>query len=178
MLVAVNQPQNALVPISELGVVLLPVQGTLSVHDALPCKRDDTLRLSLLCVEAEPMPCRHRFQSDHGGADVADDVIWVPSNGEDGMVVDPNGTIQVYLTFLTLIVSGPRLVKRISVQILHANQKSFLDQALTQFLDETRHARVENQISKWVARADPRNEPVCSAPSAERGRRCVHASLQ
>ena len=154
--VAVNQPQDALVSISELGVVLLPIQGTLGIHDALACKRDDTLRLSLLCIEAEPMPCRHRFQNDHYGADVVDNVIWVSSNGENCMVVDPSGTIQVYLTFLFP-----------SKFFMRTKSPSF-DQALTQFLDKTRHARVENQISKWVTRANPRN--------AEREKRYVHAS--
>ena len=121
MLVNVDQSQNALVSISELGVVLLPVQGTLGRHDALPRKRDDTLRLSFLCVEGETMPCCYRFQRNHDGTNVVNDVVGVPSNGKDGMVVYPSGAIQVHLTFLTLIVWALPLVERVSVQILHAD---------------------------------------------------------
>ena len=122
---------------------LLPVQGTLGVHDALACKCDDTLRLSFLCVEAEPMPCRTACT-----VTMMVRMLWTMSFGSRAI----SGTTQVYLNFLTLKV--PAWSRGISVQILHANRKSFLDQALTQFLEH-----VEN-LSKWVARADPRNELV------------------
>ena len=47
VLVAVDQSQNATVTILKLGMILLPVQCASGLHDALPCKGIDTLRLAL-----------------------------------------------------------------------------------------------------------------------------------
>ena len=62
VLVAVDLSQNA---ISKLGMILLPVQGACGLHDALPRKGNDTLRLAFLGVEAEPKPRRDLLQGDH-----------------------------------------------------------------------------------------------------------------
>ena len=104
------------------------------------------------------MSCRDLLQGDHDGVYVVDCIVGVPSDGENGPVVNPSGGVQVQLSPLVPVALSPGLVKRFSVQILHANQESLGDQVFAQLLYETCYACVENEVRQWIARAHPHRQ--------------------
>ena len=92
-------------------------------------------------------------------------VLWTaslgfPGDGEDGVVIIPRGNIQIQINPSVLVALSPGLLQRIAVQVLHADQESVLNQALAQLLDESCHARVEDQVRQWITPTHPGNQPV------------------
>ena len=139
-------------------MILLPVKGASGLHDALPRKGNDTLRLAFF--EAETMPRCDILEGDHDSAYVVDYIVGVPGNGKDSAIVNPCEAIQIQITPSVLVVLTPGWLQRIAVEVLHADQAPVLDQVLAQFLDEACHARVEDQISQWITRTRTGDQPV------------------